>query len=80
MDRINQTVLNGLIHRMGRAMGEELTLQKGSRYNGIAWAIERHEGSQAVVTGQSARELYEKAHAFISGYLMAQDKAKQTGN
>ena len=73
MNRINQTVLTGLIRNMSRVMGEPLTLQRGSKYNGIAWAIERNGGSQAIVTGQSARELYEKAHAFMSGWYAAQE-------
>ena len=80
MDRITNGILNGLTHMMAREMDEPLRLNKGSATYGNAWAIERESNSQAIVTGKSARELYEKAHAFISGYLMAQDKAKQTGN
>lgn len=78
MERINQTVLTGLIRGMSRVMGEPLQLQRGSKYNGIAWAIERNGGSQAIVTGQSARELYEKAHAFMSGWYAHEDKMRET--
>lgn len=76
MDRINNAVLVGLARRMSSVMGCAIELEKGSRYNGIAWKFVSTNGSRTEITGQSVRELYEKAHSFLSGWYAAQDKAE----
>lgn len=75
MDRINNTVLIGLVDRMSVAMGEELRLVKGSAINGIAWKIEAKDGAKVLLFDATARGLFNRAHAFMSGYFAAQDKA-----
>lgn len=80
MNRINNAVLTGLVNNMSRVMGEQLHYERGSNYNGIAWKITNASGGKDIIIGQSARELYEKAHAYISGYQAAQDKAAQSQN
>jgi hypothetical protein len=75
MDRITNEVLFGLARRMSNVMGCPIELEKGSRYNGIAWKFVSRDNSRTEIAGQSARELFEKAHAFMSGWYAAQDKA-----
>jgi hypothetical protein len=74
MDRITNQVLDGLANRMSNVMGCAIQYERGSKYNGIAWKFVSNGGSRVEITGQSARELFEKAHAFISGWYAAQDK------
>jgi hypothetical protein len=79
MDRITNEVLHGLARRMSAVMGCTIELEKGSRYNGIAWKFVSRDGSRTEITGQSARELFDKAHSFIAGWYAAQDKMEADG-
>jgi hypothetical protein len=74
MDRINNEVLYGLARRMSGVMGCAIELERGSKFNGIAWKFVSRNGSRTEITGQSARELYEKAHSFTSGWFAHEDK------
>ncbi len=72
MERITNQVLTGLVKRMAVVMGRPLYLRKGSALYGRAWAIETERGHD-IVRGESARELFNQAHAFIAGWYACED-------
>lgn len=76
MDRITNKVMIGLIARMSEVMGEPLEYEKGSRYYGQAWKINNAHGHYLIV-GNSTRDLYNKAHAFMAGWYAHADKASK---
>ena len=79
MYRITDKILLGLVKRMAFVMGRPLLLQKGSASNGISWTIETERGND-IVRGKSARELFDRAHAFIAGWYACEDANKRTAN
>lgn len=76
MDRITNEDMVNLIARMSAVMGEPLEYEKGSQYYGRAWKINDAHGNHLIV-GNSTRDLYNKAHAFMAGWYAHADKVSK---